>query len=246
MNNQKTFFTADIHLSIGNRRKTGMFESFIDMVIEQRGHLFILGDMFDFWANNSIVVNNNLSVLKKISQISLKGLKAGFVFGNRDYLINAKTLSRFGISHLGEETELELCNKSVLITHGHTLCLSDEKFIRYKKNIWPLIRLLDRVLPGPVENLIARMMIKKSKQTIKSQSPSTFEFTTPEIDRRFANGTDVVICGHRHRKEVYQNRDKRFYALPAWKDNAGHYLLHEGGEFCFHEFRCPSAIVRQE
>ncbi len=236
MDNQKTFFTADIHLSSHNCLKKGLFKSFIDMVIEQKGNLFILGDLFDFWANNSIVIKNNMSVLKKMQEISLNGFQTGFVFGNRDYLISPKLLSCFGIVYMGEEVEIELCRKNILVAHGHTLCLSDTKFINYKKRVWPVIRVLDKVLPGPVENLIAGMMIKKSKKTIQNQPPSRFEFTTHEMERRFANGTDVIICGHRHQKQIYKNGKKTFYALPAWTVTTGNFLLHEKGEFNFYEF----------
>ena len=80
----KTFFIADVHLSIHNTQKKRLVLSFIDTVIREKGDLYILGDFFEFWANNSKIVKNNLVILNKFQELTLSGQKAGFLFGNPD------------------------------------------------------------------------------------------------------------------------------------------------------------------
>ena len=232
----KTFFIADLHLSIDNPVRNSHAISFLDMVIREKGDLYILGDFFDFWANNRKILQNNLGILNKLKELSSYGLKTGFVFGNRDFLISRKTLSPFGIDFLGEEAEITLDTKRIFLAHGHTLCTSDIKFKRYKKTVWPIFRFLDHIIPGSVENYIARKCILKSKKDILLQDESNLRFSVDLMRNYFSSGIDVIICGHAHRMEQQLFDEHLFYALPCWENGKGNYLLYDQGEFILHEF----------
>jgi len=232
----KIFFIADLHLSINNTERNSLTISFLDMVIREKGDLYILGDFFDFWANNRKILQYNLRVLNKLKELTSHGLKTGFIFGNRDFLISQKALSPFGIDFLGEEAEITLDTKRVFLTHGHTLCTSDVKFMRYKQTIWPFFRFFDRIVPGVTENYIARKCILRSKKAILSQDESNLQFSVELMRDYFNAGIDVIICGHAHRMEQQFFGEHCFYALPCWKDGKGNYLLYNGGEFILREF----------
>jgi UDP-2,3-diacylglucosamine hydrolase len=232
----KTFFIADVHLSIDNPIRTRLTLSFLDMVIRKEGDLYILGDLFDFWANNRQVIQSNLKVLNQLQRLTLQGRKVGYLFGNRDFLISPKVLSSFGIDFLGEEAEITLDSKRIFLTHGHMLCAADEKFLRYKQRIWPLFRFLDQILPGFIENFFAQKFIEKSKKVISSQDPSKLQFSVDRIRDCFEKGNDVIICGHAHRLDKQVWGEYGFYALPHWGDRQGGYLLFNQSEFSLHEF----------
>jgi UDP-2,3-diacylglucosamine hydrolase len=232
----KTFFIADLHLSIDNPQRTGLALSFLDRVIREKADLYIVGDLFDFWANNHQIKRSFSAVLNKLSELTSLGLKAGFLFGNRDFLINQKTLEPFGVNFLAEETEINLDGRRVFLTHGHTLCLSDLEFLQYKQKMWPLFRRLDRILPGMIENFIARKFILKSKRVIQSQNPSRFQFTMELIENKFRKGIDIIICGHAHRMQKTVSGEHAFYVLPPWDDNKGGYLLYDNGDFTLNDF----------
>lgn len=230
------FFIADIHAGIDNPRRRNLAISFFDLVIRERGSLYILGDLFDFWANNRQLVSSHLAVFSKLGEFQAHGLTAGLLIGNRDFLLSRKTMAACGVDFLGEEAEIALDTKRIFLAHGHTLCLADTQFLKYKQRMWPLFRILDRLLPGSIENWIARQFIFQSKKVINAQDPARFAFTREAIDRLFAAGIDVVICGHTHKPEQYQAGKRRFFALPAWDDAAGHYLLYRQGDFSLHQF----------
>ena len=48
----KTFFIADVHLRVEDQERQQTLLAFFDMVRQAKGDLYILGDLFDFWANN--------------------------------------------------------------------------------------------------------------------------------------------------------------------------------------------------
>jgi len=237
----KTFFIADIHLHFENTRRMHLFKAFLDQVIRARANLYVLGDLFEFWANNRFLIRRYLDILSIFKEAASGGLKTGLLIGNRDFLITDKTLAPFGIDFLGEEAEISLDGKRLFLAHGHTLCLSDTQFLNYKERMWPLFRALDRILPGWIENPIARRFILKSKEVISAQDPSRFQFTEAAIERLFRSGIDAVICGHTHKPETRRSGERVFYALPAWDEQAGHYLMHHEGLFSMHEFRSGSS-----
>jgi len=230
------FFIADVHAASDNARRSSLVISFFDMVIRERGSLYILGDLFDFWANNRQLIRSHRSIFSKLSEFPARGLTAGLLIGNRDFLLSRRTLAACGVGFLGEEAEIALDGKRVFLAHGHTLCLSDTQFLKYKQRMWPLFRILDRLLPGSIENRIARQFIFHSKKVINAQDPARFAVTREAIDRLFTAGIDVLICGHTHKPEHYQTGGKQFFALPAWDDGIGHFLVYRQGEFSLHEF----------
>lgn len=236
----KTFFTADLHLSTDNTVRTDLALSFFDMVARADADLYILGDLFDFWANNRIVRSQAGPVLAGLSRLAASGRRVGFIFGNRDFLLGPAVLRRHGISFLGETAEVKLDGRRVLLTHGHLLCLEDHRFLQYRQRFWPLFRALDPILPGAVENCIARRCMARSKQVIDMQSQHRFEFTRSCIADHFHAGIDIVICGHRHTRESFNDGDHRFYALPAWDDLRAPCLVAGNDEYRYQDFTVPA------
>lgn len=233
----KTYFIADLHLALGKDPKKDLVLAFLDTVMAQHADLYILGDFFDFWANNKVILSNYGEILKKLSRITGSGATIGFLIGNRDFLIRRKTLARYGINFLGEESTLHISGQKIMIAHGHTLCRSDIRFLKYRDRCWPIFRFLDRFLPGFIENYIAGRFMLKSKTVIKSQDPERFKVTRPLLEQYFKTGIDAVICGHIHRYLCETIAGKPFFALPAWEDHQGNYLLLENNTFFFNYFK---------
>ncbi len=231
MNHNKTYFISDVHLTMKPDPKRDLLNSFLDMVIKDKADLYILGDFFDFWANNNKILMKYDNVLSKLRILTTQGSKVGFLFGNRDFLVAEKTLNKFGIEYLGEETKIQIGDKNIFLAHGHTLCRSDIKFLKYKKRVWPIFRILDRFLPGFIENYIADKFILKSKEIIAAQDSEIFKITIDLLKHHYESGIDAVICGHIHRLEKSIINNKEFFALPAWENDKGNYLLFENNKF---------------
>ncbi len=236
MATNKTYFIADVHLSMEPDSKRRLIKSFVDMLIRQKADLYILGDFFDFWANNKEVLSLHNDVLSKLNSLTSQGSKVRFLMGNRDFLLSEKTLRKFGIDHIGEETLIELDGQNVFLAHGHTLCRADIKFLKYKEKAWPLLRFLDKLVPGIIENYLVNKFMLQSKKTIAKQAPETFKITGKLLQYYFDNGCDVIICGHVHKLEQSITDNKEFYSLPDWEENKGNYLLYENNKFTFDYF----------
>ena len=141
-------------------------------------------------------------------------------------------LSRYGIDALGESTVIEIQEKHIFLTHGHLLCTDDVAFQKYRKRMWPLYRILDTILPGCVENALAKLFIQRSKQVIEAQESWRFQFSNEVIAATFNRGIDMIICGHSHKPMVkHYDGERSFVVLPQWTADSGGYLHLKDGAF---------------
>jgi UDP-2,3-diacylglucosamine hydrolase len=232
---KQTFFIADVHLDRAYPERKKLLLSFLNMLHTAGGDLYILGDFFDFWATNKAVLHDNQEVLLLLKELTARGSKIYMLIGNRDLLLQQKALSPFGITFLGEEATITLDNKKIFLTHGHGLCTMDIKFQRYKKRAWPIYRFLDKILPGWIENYLARKFIITSKKIIHSQDQSRFQFSSAVLTELFSRGVDVIICGHAHKAAAETFDKKLFYTLPAWDQGTGGYLHFFADAFALHD-----------
>ncbi len=88
----------------------------------------------------------------------------------------------------------------------------------------------------PKKDYISQKIILKTKAVKEAQNPQRFQFTRTAIESHFKAGINIIICGHAHKEEKQQLNKHVFYALPAWEDNKGYYLLFNKGAFDLYEF----------
>ena len=232
----RTLFLADVHLQANNAQQQ-LFLTFLDRQLSPGDRLYILGDLFDYWANNATVYQAYGRVFERLQHLTRSGIRAGLLIGNRDFLLRRSMLERFGISYLGEEAAVTLEGKKFFLAHGHTLCLSDTQFLQYRSRMWPFFRALDLLLPGCIENYLAARFQQQSKKVIQAQDPSHFQFTRSAIEEKFQAGYDYVICGHTHQPETFRSGEHCFHALPAWEGSSGSYLEFADGKMQLHNFQ---------
>lgn len=233
----KIYFMADVHLDRDDLQKRDLFLAFVEMIKDSGGDLFILGDLFDYWANNRRVMKDNYAVFDALCDLTQNGSKVRFLMGNRDLLLGEKVLSRYGVDYWGESKRLKLRGKTLLLTHGHLFYSNDVEFQRYRKTKWPIYRALDTILPGFIENALAKRFILKSKQVIEAQEPWRLQFSEDAIKETFNQGIEAIICGHSHQAMIKEyDGDKFFIVLPYWTFDRGGYLLMEDGNFQIKDF----------
>ena len=237
----ESYFVADIHLERDESARRDVFLSFVEMVKDKGGDLYILGDLFDFWANNRQVIKDNRPVLEALADLINRGSRVSFLIGNRDLLLGRKVLSRYGIDYMDEKTVMPIHDKRVLLTHGHLLCTNDITFQKYRRTTWPIYRALDMILPGCIENALAKRFIQRSKQVIEAQESWRFQFPEETIKESFDSGIDMIICGHSHKPMVKRyDGEHYFIVLPSWTSANGGYLCMSNGEVQLRDFPAHS------
>jgi len=235
---KKAFFIADLHLEAEARPQVIQhFLSFLELVRQQRGDLYILGDLFDYWANNRLLYQKYQPVWQGLQRLRQSGSQITLLYGNRDFLLKSYYAASFGVDFVGESHAQYLDGHHIWMTHGDQLCTTATKLERYKP-IWQTIfRLLDNLVPGWLENYVAQKIRGRSQKVVANLDPAAFVLNNNLLKYYFAQGYDTIICGHIHRSQIREYPEgKRLIILPAWETEGGYCEL-EGGRFSLQQYK---------
>ena len=188
---------ADIHIRPGRNGDSARFLAWLEGAKGRGGQIYILGDLFDYWYSG---------IGGRLGEV-LDALSSPQVFvipGNRDFLLSRSSAP--GAAILGEEEiVLSPTSQRLLLAHGHTLTNADRGFKALHAFGWPVLKLLDRALPGALKDRLARFLVSSSA-TVRPPRTS--------IDPSLASKkkVDMVVCGHLHRMIL----SERLIVLPPF------------------------------
>ena len=237
MNEEKCFLVADSHLEpLKDSDTWRMFFSFLDFVGQEGADLYILGDLVDYWANNSLIRNKYKPLLDRLEQLA-QARRVGVLIGNRDFLLRKSCLARRGIEFLGQVQQRCIGGRQVLMTHGDIFGEGDDSYRRFRKIGWPLLRGLDAVTPAIIANRVAEKLRRKSRKSAPPQPASGKTINDSLVQAVFEQGVDLIVCGHIHQPQVREYpAGRRLVVLPAWDARGGGYCLLSKNEVQLKEY----------
>jgi UDP-2,3-diacylglucosamine hydrolase len=134
---KKIFFLSDFHLGAPNEAASRVREkkivAFLESIKNEMSHLFLLGDMFDFWYEYKFVVpKGHTRILGKLAEIADAGIPIYFFMGNHDMWMRGYFEAELGIPVFKEPETFIIHNKTFMIGHGDGLGPADHgyKFIK--------------------------------------------------------------------------------------------------------------------
>ena len=231
-------FVSDVHLSPFAEGRTRGFIDFLDKIESRTAALYILGDLFDFWAGpGHATLPEHQRTLAKMKEIADSGTRIKFVYGNRDFHFNGSVCEQNGIESVGDVAQVSLNGKTALLTHGDMFCTADWKYHVTKGIIRSTpVSGLFRLLPVQWCYFLAQGYRNLSKRAVKKKPRRVVSFATEPFRRIYENGIDIVICGHVHlaglRRLQLNGRDGLLDTLADWSDGCS-YLEYCDGEMHF-------------
>jgi len=235
-------FVSDVHAQPGNTERASRFCSFLDSLKGTATALYVLGDLFDSWMGRGDGKQPAYRmVIEKLRELSGAGAAVHLLPGNWDFLLDAETARMAGATICRDETRLVLDGSTVLLCHGDGFCVRDhghQRFSRFLRH--PMFPPAYQALPFFVRKSLHWLMRRISRWRTSLKTREQLEMSTHAVERAFASGADVIVCGHTHRIEVRHgqgaNSARTLYNLGCWSDN-GSYLTYKDGEFSMHQFR---------
>jgi UDP-2,3-diacylglucosamine hydrolase len=136
--NKKIYFASDQHFGAPTAAKSKVreqkFVNWLDAIKNDAEHIFLLGDLFDFWFEyKKAVPKGFVRVLGKLAELSDSGIKIHFFVGNHDLWMNNYFETELNIPTYYKPTEFVFNNKTFLIGHGDGLGPGDKGYKRMKK-----------------------------------------------------------------------------------------------------------------
>lgn len=216
-------FVSDLHLQATLPRTTQMFFDFLHRHAMQARQLFLLGDIFEYWAgDDDIVAPYNRQVAAAIRAVSDAGVAVFWMAGNRDFLVGAGFAQATAATILPDPFVATIAGQRLVLSHGDAQCTDDLAYMAFRAQVrqagWQQQFL---ALPLAERKAIIDGMRQQSRIAQRGKSCEIMDVNPAAIAALFA-GSDaaLMIHGHTHRpaRHEYQENGKRRvrHVLPDW------------------------------
>jgi len=230
----KALFISDLHLSAEAPHILRAFDALLDGPAQTVDALYILGDLFEYWAGDDDHTPLSRHVAKRLQTLAQSGVRVFFLAGNRDFLIGESYAASAGMRLLAEPTEIELDGHRVLLSHGDLLCTDDADYQNFRAMVRAPEWQADFLAKPLAER---RAMIEEMRRYSKAagqQKPTDIMDVNPraveELFRAYKHPT--MIHGHTHRPARHTHQiDGRTcvrWVLSDWREAHAPYLLWDG------------------
>jgi UDP-2,3-diacylglucosamine hydrolase len=225
-----TAFISDLHLSRDRPDATRVFLEFLSQVACKADGLYILGDLFEYWAGDDDLRDAfNRSIATGLAATVSGGVPVMLMHGNRDFLMSSTFAGAAGARLLPDPTTVDLYGIQTLLMHGDTLCTEDRRYQSFRRRVrnplWQNLFMLQPLSWRRAEIERARRVSESQKRT---KSAQIMDVTPAAVTQalRESNCTRL-IHGHTHRparhEHVVDGRRCERWVLSDWYQT-GQYL----------------------
>ncbi len=131
-----SLFISDLHLSTTHPHGTELFLQFAEHAAPQAEALYILGDLFEYWAgDDDLDTPFHQRITEVLRALSDQGTRIFIMHGNRDFLMSEKLAIACHATLLPDPVLLDLYGTPTLLTHGDALCTDDAAYQRFRRMV---------------------------------------------------------------------------------------------------------------
>ncbi len=129
-----SLFISDLHLAADHPHSLAAFQHFIATLASRAEALYILGDLFEYWAGDDDLLDpfhqQIISALR-----SLSNTQVFLMHGNRDLLMGETLAKACGATLLPDPTLITLYGTATLLSHGDALCTGDIEYQHFRSQV---------------------------------------------------------------------------------------------------------------
>ena len=229
-------FISDLHLCASRPQINRIFFRFLEREARGAEALYILGDLFEYWAGDDDLDDPfNAVVVRALASLARSGVPVYLMHGNRDFVIGEAFVRASGVTLLPDPSLLNLCGQPVLLLHGDTLCTLDEEYQAFRR---------EARSASWIGNLLAKPLAER-KATIESlrrrsecekhaKPPEIMDVAPAEVETMLRRaGYPRMIHGHTHRParhvHTIDSRSCERWVLGDWYQGGSYLACDESG-----------------
>jgi len=216
------FFFSDVHLGLDSpeneRQKENRLLGFLRTILPASDHLFILGDLFDFWFEYGTVIPKGFHrTLAALQDFTDRGIPVHYLAGNHDFWMGDFFRQELGMILHADPYEMTVGGKQIFFHHGDGLAKNDTGYRLLKPILRSRINIrLYRWLHPDIGVRLARGSSRTSRQHTSrkhfGEEEGMIEFACSQL----ARGADIVMMGHRHMPSLLSIDRGTYVNLGDW------------------------------
>jgi UDP-2,3-diacylglucosamine hydrolase len=216
------YFVSDVHLGgspeAEERTKRERLFALFDRVGEERGSLYVLGDLFEFWFEYRWVVPRTaLPVLHRLDALARGGTPVRFLAGNHDYWMADFLRKETAVEVLEDGSRVDAQDRRLRLFHGDGRGPGDSGY-----------KILKRVLRNPVAIRLFRWLHPDLGIPLALRTSGVSRHHTEEkrVDVEglyhrlgipaLREGCDAVLLGHHHVARHLRRPEGEMLFLGDW------------------------------
>lgn len=233
-------FVADSHFHLqsdeSEQLRVDAFVSFLE-IAKQADHLFLLGDIFDFWFDYPhFRLRGYDKVLLGLDEVRDAGVRMHFVGGNHDIWATGYFRQRYGCEKTPDFSIVPLGDQRIRIGHGDGLLGYDWAYDNFRRIVRTRAGiLLAKSLHPEILYAFSAWLSGKSRAATREETIEIEQKARTWLDANASADWDLMIIGHVHHGFDIHNGTGRLVALPGWLGPLGYGLLRDG-RFSLREF----------
>jgi UDP-2,3-diacylglucosamine hydrolase len=237
---QRALFISDLHLSAERPDTNEQFFRFLDDEATRAQALYVLGDLFEYWAGDDELkdpVGDPLAidVARGFRRLSDAGIAVHVMHGNRDFLVGMGFFAASGARHLDDPSVIRLAGAPIALMHGDTLCTDDREYQEWRLTARSAAWQREFLAKPLAERHAALGTLREKSKRVKATKPAEIMDVNADAvrDAFRRHGVRSLIHGHTHRParhdvEVDGTLCER-WVLPDWYGPGGYLALDDVG-----------------
>lgn len=216
------YFISDVHLGFGTKEEEHTKEEKLLLLlneIRQRGtHLFIVGDLFDFWFEyNSVIPKGYHRILSALDDLRRSGIEVDYLAGNHDFSIGNYFQNELQIRVWQNDLAVDVLGKKFYLFHGDGLANNDmgyrilKKILRNQLSQWCF-----RWLHPDIGVRVAHLTSRTSRDYTTQKNYGAADGMLLTAQKKIREGFDFVVMGHRHRPHIEKINSGTYINLGDW------------------------------
>lgn len=231
-----SLFISDLHLSADRPEAFSTFTEFLATTAGQADALYILGDLFEYWAgDDDLDAPFNRQVVTALATLHAGGTALYLMHGNRDFLMGGALAAACGAHLLPDPSLRVIHGVATLLMHGDTLCTDDTGYMSFRAQVreaaWQ-----QHFLAQPLAQRKAQIeqLREQSRLAQRQKAAEIMDVNAESVIHLLRKyGYPRLIHGHTHRPalhvhEIDGHRCER-WVLPDWYEQGGYLRCDEHG-----------------
>jgi UDP-2,3-diacylglucosamine hydrolase len=217
-------FISDLHLQQSHPRTAAAFLGFLANQARSAGALYLLGDLFEYWAgDDDLDTPFHQTIVKAIRALSDAGVAVYWIAGNRDFLVGARFAEAAGLSLLAEPHVIDIAGHRIALVHGDAQCTADLGYMSFRAQVRdPAWQQQFLALPLAQRQAIIAGLREGSREAHDGKTMEIMDVTPQAVEALHAvTGAKTIIHGHTHRPALHRAGKQLRYVLPDWELDAG-------------------------